>query len=241
MTEGVNGTLNRSRIRLQLELVRAEPLIRHALPALEAAKERGEGELLVRAAREALPRLEAPADMLVRGRLESVVATAPEVPRTEHALEEIAWALLRAARVAPPVSLDEDWDLLRALLDPARRRGRGIGAFASNLAASALVGEGPLATRGGFALARNRSYATGWNDAARTRRIARALALWTPARLAQAATLVPREIAREIYPLSRTPLSRRLARARRALALLQHAYSTAARERAGVFLELEIG
>lgn len=240
-----------ARIRLGLELVREAPLKGSALPALEAARDRGEGEPLVRAARAALPLLRAslarpePGEPdaggeLALARLEAVVATAPEPPASEGALEEVAWALLRAARVAPPVSLGDDWDLLRALLDPARRRQTGLGALAATLAGSALVGAGPLESRSGFALARRRSYATGWNDPERTRRIARALARWTPARLEAAAARVGPALARGIYPPRRTPIARRLERARAALALLQDAYALAAREGAGVFVELEI-
>jgi hypothetical protein len=256
-------TRSGARIHLELELVREAPLLLEAMPALEAARERGAGEELARAAERALPILaaavsaeearvrsllgagaslapEVAAGKLAQARLEAVLALRPEPPSTEAALEEVAWALLRAARVAPPVSLGEDWDLLRILLDPARRRVRGVAGLAATLSGSALVGAGPLATPSGFALARARSYATGWNDPARTRRIARALARTSPARLERAAARISTELARGIYPGRRTGWPRRLERARVALDRLKSAYQVAADAGAGVFLELEI-
>src|SRR5271170_3858556 len=101
-------------IRLELEVVRADLLVEDALPALEAAKVRRDGALLAAAARGALERLhalrpEGPphgpdvlAFDLARARLEALVATG-EPPDTEAAFEDVAWALLRAARAAEPV------------------------------------------------------------------------------------------------------------------------------------------
>jgi hypothetical protein len=252
--------VTRARIRLDLELLRPEPLAR-ALAALEAAQDRREGEPLARVARAALPGLaaaveaeearlrgllgegaglaaELAAGRLAQARLEAVLATAPEPPASRGALEEVAWALLRAARVAPPVSLGEDWDLLRALLDPARRRGKGLGAVAATLAGSALAGEGPLETASGFALARAASYATGWNSPERVRRIARSLERLAPVKLAHVAERLSPSFLRGIYPSKRSPLARRLERAQVALDRLREAYTTAATAGAGIFVEL---
>ncbi len=225
-------------------------LVGEALPALEAAKERGEGGPLVLAARRALPLLlarrpEGPvhspdvfAWKLAVGRLEAVVATDPEPPQSAAAFEEVAWALLRAARQAEPVSLGEDWDLLRVLTDPARRRSRGLGVLGGTLAGAALAGSGPLASASGFALVREGSYATGWNGEERVRRIARSLRRFDETKLEAAARATPPEVARTVWPHRPAPLVNRLPRAIAALEKLKAAYFVAARERAGVFLEL---
>ncbi len=240
------------RIRLELEIVHSGPLLDEVLPALEAAVETGDGGPLVEAARRALPRLQGrkppgPVHMpdvfawkLAVGRLEALIATSPEPPATEAAYEEVAWALLRAARAAEPVTVGEDWDLLRVLVDPARRKGRGIGALSATLAGAALVGSGPLVSRGGFALVREDSYATGWNDPERVARIARSLGRLDEKRLERLARAVPPEVARGVWPSSPSPLVKRLPRALRALEKVRAAYDSAAREQAGVFVELRL-
>jgi hypothetical protein len=238
------------RIRLELEIVHAGPLEREVLPALEEAVRQGDGAPLAEAARRALPRLHerkppGPVHMpdvfawkLAVARLEALVATSPEPPATEAAYEEVAWALLRSARAADPVTIGEDWDLLRVLVDPARRRASGIGALAATLAGEALVGSGPLMSRGGFGLVREDSYATGWNDPGRVARIARSLHRLDEKRLLRLARAIPPEVARSVWPPSPSPLVKRLPRALRALEKLREAYDAAAREGAGVFVEL---
>lgn len=240
------------KISLTIEIVHAPLLEEEALPALEAARAGGSGALLVRAARSALPRLAARvpegaahepsviAWKLAVARLEAVLATAPEPPRTEAAFEEVAWALLHAARAAEPVSLGEDWDLLRVLIDPARRRGEGLGGLGSTLAGAALAGSGPLASASGFALFRDRSYATGWNGPERVSNVTRSLRRFTPERLEVLAGEIPVAVARTIWPRRTSPVARRLSRAVAAMARLQDAYTTASREKAGVFIELEL-
>ncbi len=238
------------RITLNLEIIHAPLLVEEALPALERAR-RGEGtDLLVRAARSALPRLHAAPNhgegwepdsiawKLAVGRLEAVVATAPEPPATEAAYEEVAWALLRAARAAEPVSLGEDWDLLRVLVDPSRRRGAGLGSMGATLAGSALAGSGPLASASGFALAREQSYATGWTSPRRAPKVARSLRRFTRERLESIARETPVALARTVWPHRTSPLVRRIPRAVAAMEKLQSAYATAVREGAGVFAEL---
>jgi hypothetical protein len=231
-------------IRLELEVVRADLLVEQALPALHAARVRKDGAPLAAAARTALKRLrptrpegpaydpEVLAFELSRARLEALLATGAP-PESEAAFEEVAWALLRAARAALPATID-DWDLLRVLLDPERRRREALGAVGRTLGAAAIVGSGPLG------LARNASYATGWNPPGEAARVARALGRFTPRRLERLARAVPIDVARTVYPRRTSPLVRRLPRALAALERLQAAYDAAAREGAGVFVELAL-
>ncbi len=136
-------------IRLELEIVSEALLLGEVVPAL------GDRKALLRAAPGAIERLRGDdRASLLRARLEAVLATG-ESPSTEAAREEVAWALLRSARVAEPVSVGEDWDLLRVLLDPARRRGEGLSTIGRAPASWALMG------RERIALSRSESYVGG--------------------------------------------------------------------------------
>jgi hypothetical protein len=247
------------RIRHFLETLDADFVRDRMLPALDAARlsrPRRSGRLLAAVAREALPRLrealrrdearaaarrsrraldpEVGCGRLAVARLEALLACR-EPPTTVTAFEEVAWALVRAARLAPAFSLGEDWDLLHALLDPGRRRRGGMGALGGTLAAAAIVGSGPLASESGYALVRERSYATGWSSPEEVRRIARALGR---ARLSPRA--VTAAVARGIYGSRSASIERRLPRAESALAKLRGCYARAAALGAGAFIELEL-
>ncbi len=219
------------RIVLTLEVVDAELVERRALPAIEAARSRRKLGPLRALAREVAREV----DGLEQARLEAALVADPE---GDEAFEELAWALLAAGRMAPPVCLGEEWDLLRALLDPARRREGGIARVASSAAGEALVGSGPLETRTGFALARKRSYATKWVAPRRVPAIARALARWTPARVHRELATLPADLA--VYPARRRDPRARARRVEESLRLLLWTYETARDAGAGVFLELAI-
>jgi hypothetical protein len=102
--------------------------------------------------------------------------------------------------------------------------------MATTLAGTALVGDGPLETSTGFALARRCSYATGWVPRERVPLVARALGRWTGARVRVAARELDR---RAVYRA-------RVAGVEEAFEKLRTAYATAARRKAGVFVELVI-
>ncbi|MBI3726392.1 hypothetical protein HY251_20900 [bacterium] len=255
-----------SRLDLALEIARADFLLERALPALEAAHGQGKLDELARVAKEAVPILAEmlrsekarrsavvgdavassdPAILALKrdqGRLEALLPRSPFIFLTKAALEDMGWALLRAAQAAPPVSLGTDWDLLRVVLDRGRRREDGLAAIPRTLAGKALMGEGPLATRSGFALARERSYATGWNSPATVRKIARALSRLDGRALEKRALSLEgsASLARGVYPPRLSTLPQRTERATAALAKLKGAYETAASLGAGVFVEVEV-
>ncbi|HZU99936.1 MAG TPA: hypothetical protein VFF73_24695 [Planctomycetota bacterium] len=213
-------------IRLDLEIVSETLLVGEVVPALSDRK------ALLRAVPGAVERLRGdPFASLARARLEAVLATG-ESPSTEAAREEVAWALLRSTRVAEPVTVGEDWDLLRVLLDPARRRGEGLSTIGRAPASWALMGAERIA------LSRSESYATGWNPRHAVVRIVRSLARVTPARLSRLCQGIDIDVARTVYPVRTSPLARRLPRALVALDRMRTGYGTAQRERAGVFVEL---